>query len=70
VADGDYLFDLVADPGETVNLLAEEHSRHRGRARQLLREAGTGDRQPMTGGDPLKQGDEETKRRLRALGYN
>jgi arylsulfatase A-like enzyme len=63
------LYDLAEDPGETVNLAAEEDEQTR-RLRAVLTEWTKGD------GDwirrrhqPVEEHDEETIKALRALGY-
>jgi arylsulfatase A-like enzyme len=68
-ADGDYLFDLETDPDERVNLLTEAEG-HAQLAQRLLRLAGAEDQAALPVlPDPLRAGDEEARRRLRALGY-
>jgi len=68
--DPEYLFDLTADPGERHNLAGHGGAREerlRARLRAWLEERGrVGAGEPERPEEPL---DEETERRLRALGY-
>jgi hypothetical protein len=65
--DPAYFFDLDADPGERHNLLGRG-----GLAEQRLRahlRAWIDGRRRSGGGEPAPQVDEETRKRLQALGY-
>jgi hypothetical protein len=68
--DREYLFDLAADPGERHNLIGTGSVREewlRARLRAWLEERRRqGEGRPEVAQLPL---DEETERRLRALGY-
>jgi arylsulfatase A-like enzyme len=65
-ADGPYLFDLKADPGETRNLAGQGLAVER-ELSELLRQW-QGNRRPHPHAPPREQSDEE-KARLKALGY-
>jgi len=70
--DGEYLFDLIRDPGEAASLFAQSPARAGALRDQLLRAAGFNLLPPWPGAakiDPLHAVDEEGRRRLRALGY-
>lgn len=72
VRDGEYLFDLQHDPREQENLFEREPTVAATLRQRLLLDAGLAD---MSGWpappaeDPLAEGGEEVRRRLRALGY-
>jgi hypothetical protein len=61
------LFDVVADPGELVNRIAEDPARARELEETLLRLVAQLEEEPST--EPGPELDEEALERLRALGY-
>ena len=68
-ADGirEELYDLVEDPGETVNLIGERPEIEE-RLRRLLGQTLAGD-PAMAGGEEEQELDDETLEELKALGY-
>jgi len=71
VQNGDFLFDLTADRGERSNLF-DNRADLAGEVRDRLLELSRLNSltAPSAGAeDPLKNSDDETKRRLKALGY-
>jgi arylsulfatase len=70
VRNGEFLFDRAADPGEARDLFAADPKLGAAVRERLL--AGLGidrKRLPGTWGEPLHEMDEESKKKLRALGY-
>ncbi len=65
VIPGIYLYDLVADPGETTNLYTEDHALGRALLARLV--------EYMESGSPVEtpriEVDEKTLKKLRSLGY-
>jgi arylsulfatase A-like enzyme len=70
IPDGEYLFDRARDPGETANLFASDRPRSAALRDGLLRELGA-DASLLAGRwrEPFLDAGEESRRRLRALGY-
>ena len=72
VENGDFLFDLEADPSETINLLEEDPAKAKAILDREFAEALHTHRHLMNGEilpDPMHDADGELAERLRALGY-
>ena len=70
VRNGEFLFDLGADPREERDLFAADPQLGEAVRERLLAGSGLDRRRlPGTWGEPLHEADEESKKKLRALGY-